>query len=72
MLTLSRQELQAMSRDDVVKHVLALQSEKEIKMRLNEAILARASKEALIDHAILLQSEIEWQRVRDITSGGAG
>jgi hypothetical protein len=72
MLSLGRQELSAMSKNDVIKHVLALQAEKEATEKIFPWILAAMTKQDLVDRAIILQSEIEWQRVRDMTSGGAG
>ncbi len=72
MLSHSRSELREMSKNDVVKHVLSLQAEKEVTEKLYPWILAAMSKEELVDQAVVLQSEIEWQRVRDMTGGGAG
>lgn len=72
MLSLSKQELSAMSKNDVIKHVLSLQAEKEAFEKLHPSVLAAMSKEDIIDRAIVLQSEIEWRKLQDMTSGGAG
>ncbi len=72
MLTLDRQELSMMSKDDVITHVRSLESNSEIKVRLHNEILAKMSKTELIAHAIGLQWEIGWQQVQAVTSGGAG
>ena len=71
MLTLSKEELSAMSKDDVIKHVLSLQTEKEAFDKLHPAVLAALSKNDLVIRAVLLQSEIEWRKLQAMTSGGA-
>jgi hypothetical protein len=72
MLTLSRDELSAMSKVNVIVHVLSLQAEKEVFEKLHPSVLAAMSKEDLVTRAVVLQSEIEWRKLQHMTSGGAG
>lgn len=71
-MSLSRQELAEMPRDEVVAHVEALQSSAAIRMRLHDSILKKIPEKSLIAFALKLQDEIDWQRVQAITRGGAG
>jgi hypothetical protein len=72
MLTLSKEQLSAMSKDAVVVHILSLQAEKEAFEKLHPAALAAMPKDALVLRAVVLQSEIEWRKLQHLTSGGAG
>ncbi len=72
MLSLSRQEMLPMSTDDIVSHVLSLQSEKEVFTRLHESALKEMTKSSLVAYAIKLQLEISRLQIQARTSGGAG
>jgi hypothetical protein len=70
MLSYSRSELSAMSKNDVVKHMLSLQCEKEAFEKLFPWILAAMTHKDLVDHTIILQDEIEWRKLQHMTGGG--
>jgi hypothetical protein len=75
VLSFSRQEFHAMTREEILEHVLFLQSSREAAsqptLRLSRATLSEMSKENLTAHALVLQSEIEWARLSAMTSPGA-
>jgi len=72
MLSYSRSELRAMTKNDVIKHVISLQTEKEAFEKIFPWILAAMTHKDLVDHAVVLQSEIEWRKLQAMTGGGAG
>jgi hypothetical protein len=76
VLVFSQREFHAMTREDILEHVLFLQASREAvsqpTLRLSRAVLDAMSKENLTAHAIVLQSEIEWARLSAMTSSGAG
>jgi hypothetical protein len=72
MLSYSKSELHAMSKNDVIKHVLSLQREKEVFEKLFPSILTAMTHKDLVDHTIVLQDEIEWRKLQHMTGGGVG
>jgi hypothetical protein len=76
MLIFSRQELFAMTRDEIVSRILVLQSEREAvtqpTLRISRETLREMGMPDLVTHAFTLQDEIQWVRLRAMTSSGAG
>jgi len=62
MLILGQPQLQAMSRKDLVRHVRAIESEKEVAFKHNAEALAAMTHEQLVLRALEIQAEVARRR----------